>query len=190
MNSINQQLAEYVSNRNTAATVPSLGGLKDRLSICSLCQHNMRGVCEKEDRPVQEWAAYSQVRCVEDKWTESSLHLSAEAFKFSVEPGADTQTSTSSSLPSIGEMGKSFAYSITNWAKSGFQVPEDEIYNTRLAICKTCDQWDAEAFMGTGRCNKCGCSTQAKLRMATEKCPIDKWGPVTLSPSEQQPTTN
>jgi hypothetical protein len=28
---------------------------------------------------------------------------------------------------------------------------------------------------GTGRCSKCGCSTWAKLRMASEKCPIDKW---------------
>ncbi len=68
--------------------------------------------------------------------------------------------------------------SLLNWATSGLQLASDEELAKRQAICAGCEFWDAQAFQGTGRCQKCGCSTWAKLRMATEKCPIDKWGPV------------
>ena len=65
--------------------------------------------------------------------------------------------------------------SATNWAKSGFPIPDPETFNARLETCKGCEFWDESGFVNTGRCQKCGCSTQAKLRMATEKCPIGKW---------------
>jgi hypothetical protein len=62
-----------------------------------------------------------------------------------------------------------------DWTKSGFPIPDPETLNARLEICKGCEFWDESGFAKTGRCKKCGCSTQAKLRMATEKCPIGKW---------------
>jgi hypothetical protein len=64
------------------------------------------------------------------------------------------------------------------WVKSGFSMTTDEQLESRKAICKECPEWNPAGFAGTGSCNKCGCSTQAKLRMSTSKCPIDKWGPV------------
>ena len=72
------------------------------------------------------------------------------------------------------------------------QVVEQDELDKRLALCKGCEWWDPESFGKTGSCKKCGCSTWAKLRMASEKCPIDKWGPVTPSSPEQQqqPNTN
>jgi hypothetical protein len=69
----------------------------------------------------------------------------------------------------------SISHSATNWAKSGFQTADSETFNARLETCKGCEFWDAAGMAGTGRCQKCGCSTQAKLRMSTEKCPIGKW---------------
>lgn len=39
----------------------------------------------------------------------------------------------------------------------------------RLAICKTCDQWDGS------RCKQCGCFTALKVRLPAEACPIGKW---------------
>lgn len=81
-----------------------------------------------------------------------------------------------------GEMAVSFVSKANNfveaigrWGASGFSTVTPEILSERLEICKGCEFWDRTGFAGTGSCRKCGCSTQAKLRMATEKCPIGKW---------------
>lgn len=62
-----------------------------------------------------------------------------------------------------------------NWVKSGLKTLSDEQIQARLDICKGCDLWDKDALNGTGRCRKCGCSTWAKIRMASEECPEKKW---------------
>ena len=95
-----------------------------------------------------------------------------------------------SNPPSLTQMASTFLGSALRWAKSGLQTVTTEQFYSRVEICKGCEFWEGSGFAGTGRCKKCGCSTQAKLRMATEKCPIDKWGPVTPSSPEQQPNTN
>lgn len=73
---------------------------------------------------------------------------------------------------------ESLVRSSIKWAKSGFENVKPEILEQRKEICKNCDMWDSDALNGTGRCNECGCSTWAKLRMATERCPLGKWGAV------------
>jgi hypothetical protein len=80
--------------------------------------------------------------------------------------------------PSAAKMLGTFSKSMASWAKKGFKVVTPKQFEERHKICHSCDQWDASAMAGTGRCKVCGCSTQAKLRLATEKCPIDKWGPI------------
>ena len=67
------------------------------------------------------------------------------------------------------------AKATAKWAKEGMPITDEETLKVRLETCKGCEFWDESGFAKTGRCKKCGCSTQAKLRMATEKCPIDKW---------------
>jgi len=78
-------------------------------------------------------------------------------------------------LPNLTEQAKSLLKAGINWAQKGFILVSEEQLKERLAMCGSCELWDPEGFKGTGRCKKCGCSTQAKLRMATEKCPIGKW---------------
>jgi len=80
--------------------------------------------------------------------------------------------------PSIGAMASSLGTSLKKWVGSGLSNSTQEVIDMRLDICKGCELWDSQALKGTGRCRKCGCSTWAKIRMATEKCPIGKWGPV------------
>lgn len=63
----------------------------------------------------------------------------------------------------------------TKFTASGFAVTPPEALATREATCRACPEWDAAALNATGRCRKCGCSTWAKLRMATEACPLGKW---------------
>lgn len=75
-----------------------------------------------------------------------------------------------------------FASSLKDFSKSGFlETTQDEL-DKRLGICKNCDFFDPNAFFGSGRCTKCGCSTWAKLRMATERCPIGKWEAILATP--------
>jgi hypothetical protein len=72
-------------------------------------------------------------------------------------------------------MAKSLAGAAARWAASGFPLASPKALAARLDVCYACEWWDAQGFRGTGRCRKCGCSTQAKLRMATSKCPLGKW---------------
>ena len=66
----------------------------------------------------------------------------------------------------------------TEWVKKGFPIIDEHQLNVRKNICSSCEFWNASGFNNTGQCKKCGCSTYAKLRMATSKCPIDKWGSI------------
>lgn len=45
----------------------------------------------------------------------------------------------------------------------------------RRSICNTCPYRTR-----LGRCKKCGCFTNVKAILATEKCPIGKWGTVAV----------
>jgi len=73
--------------------------------------------------------------------------------------------------------------------RHGAPTTPPEILAAREATCRACPEWDAAALNGTGRCRKCGCSTWAKLRMATERCPLAKWEAVTAAPAEPRGST-
>ena len=77
--------------------------------------------------------------------------------------------------PTAIGMAISASKSLKSWAESGFQKAPQIIIDDRLSICKKCDFWDASALNNTGRCLKCGCSTWAKIKLATESCPIGLW---------------
>jgi len=77
--------------------------------------------------------------------------------------------------PDIKTMAKSITESSKKWISSGLKITDKETLEKRINECHNCEFWNASGFNGTGRCMKCGCSTWAKLRMATEKCPIGKW---------------
>ena len=81
-------------------------------------------------------------------------------------------------LPELSPRVMSLAQEGIDWAEKGFILVNESQLIERLKECAACPFWDKEAFSGTGKCEKCGCSTQAKLRLALEKCPIGKWGPV------------
>jgi hypothetical protein len=70
---------------------------------------------------------------------------------------------------------KTLTKSIYRWARAGFLKTSKKQLDQRMEICSGCEFWDSEAWSGTGKCKKCGCSTWAKLRIRTEKCPIGKW---------------
>lgn len=71
--------------------------------------------------------------------------------------------------------GASLTRAAARWARAGMPMASPEVLAARMEQCRACEHWDAKALRGTGRCRHCGCSTAAKLRLATEKCPVGKW---------------
>ena len=69
----------------------------------------------------------------------------------------------------------SLGMDLGKWVQAGIPVVSQNLFESRIAICKGCEFWNQSGFSGTGSCKKCGCSTQAKLRLGTSKCPIEKW---------------
>ena len=82
---------------------------------------------------------------------------------------------------SLPQQAANLGKALVNWTASGFSPTPPDILAAREATYRACPEWDAAALNGTGRCRKCGCSTWAKLRMATERCPIGKWEAATAS---------
>jgi hypothetical protein len=76
---------------------------------------------------------------------------------------------------SLPKMAASLAKESAGWVGQGLPLTSGEVLASRLDACHACEFWEARGFGGSGRCRKCGCSTQAKLRMATAKCPVGKW---------------
>ena len=80
------------------------------------------------------------------------------------------------------EMLARFGHAAGRFIRHGAPTTPPEVLAEREATCRACPEWDAAALNSTGRCRKCGCSTWAKLRMATEACPIGKWKAVSAAP--------
>ena len=81
---------------------------------------------------------------------------------------------TLDTLPTTFQMFQKFTKATYNWAKSGFKLADDAELARRKSICNSCKFWYPTARMELGKCLKCGCSS-AKLKLASEKCPIGKW---------------
>lgn len=47
----------------------------------------------------------------------------------------------------------------------------EEVANTRFAICENCDSFDKENAM----CKECGCFMKYKTKMTLSECPKGKW---------------
>jgi hypothetical protein len=91
------------------------------------------------------------------------------------EPPAIEEDPLNAKQPTLTAMAQSAASAAINWTRGKFKLTDPNILSMRYRACRSCEFWDAKAIGATGRCMKCGCSTWAKLRMATEKCPIGKW---------------
>ena len=77
--------------------------------------------------------------------------------------------------PNSFQKAESLLISSISWMKAGFEIADETKMSERKSICKECEYWISSAWNGTGKCKLCGCSTWAKIRIATEKCPIGKW---------------
>jgi hypothetical protein len=78
-----------------------------------------------------------------------------------------------------------FINSVYNHISNGLVNVSKEKKETRINICKSCEHYNPTF----AQCKQCGCLLEIKTLWATEKCPLDKWGPeISISePSTIQP---
>lgn len=73
----------------------------------------------------------------------------------------------SKAKPTLSQMAGDFIKAMFRWGKSGLACVSKDEYVRRRSICSECtDGW---------RCPHCGCMLWAKVALATEKCPEEKW---------------
>jgi hypothetical protein len=141
---------------------------QSRLEVCKGCEHHNpeafegKGQCLACGCPIESKLRIAQVGCPLQKW-EAVPQASA------IVPVPDNVP------PTITDMAKSFFSSAAKFVAAGLPRTPLEQLQVRLDTCKVCQYWNPEGFAGTGSCRQCGCSTQAKLRMATSECPMGYW---------------
>lgn len=54
---------------------------------------------------------------------------------------------------------------------AGIKVASAEVKKQRIEICNTCEH----LFRLTRTCKKCGCFVEAKTKIESQHCPINKW---------------
>ena len=145
--------------------------LRERQGICNACEHydssGPGGVCSHLGPQVQVKARMARAACPLGKW---GPDMSAETPPEPVASPAPEHTP-----PSIADMAKSFFSSAAKFVAAGMPRTPLEQLEVRLDTCRACEYWNPEGFGGTGSCLQCGCSTEAKLRMATSECPLGYW---------------
>ena len=138
--------------------------LMHRKSICALCKMNQDGYCLKTNVAVRQVVFMDF--CPLNYWGGESNRLFKKPY---------VRRKKKTKLPSLLTRAKTLSQSLIAWGKAGFKKTPPKLLAKRLSICESCEHWDPTKFNNTGRCNKCGCSTWAKLRFKTAKCPIGKW---------------
>lgn len=78
-------------------------------------------------------------------------------------------------LPSLKKMAFSLTSALKDTilqaVKDGSVIVTPNILLKRMDICVTCEFF----VVDKSRCNKCGCFMNIKARLASSKCPIEKW---------------
>jgi len=75
----------------------------------------------------------------------------------------------------INEAAGSVSRGIKMYAKSKVIASDHSIVTSRVEICRGCES--LEDVYGMEYCTKCLCAMWLKVRLASSRCPIDKWEP-------------
>ena len=80
---------------------------------------------------------------------------------------------TEAAGPGLIRRGVNFVQAGARHVSNGMRRVSDETYESRLAVCGSCEFCDKQRMV----CLKpqCGCFLKTKARWASEACPLDKW---------------
>lgn len=98
-------------------------------------------------------------------------------------PGACIDVPEARNETKVGliEMAANFSKAVLGWAKKGFPVTPYDQFRERYLICAgsetqpRCQYFQEWTEFGVSRCTKCGCLHGIKLRLQSERCPINRW---------------
>ena len=165
---MNEELPDAIVKKRMLKCI-NCDGDHEFATPCASCPNGKWGpeFCDELilKQPVERVGQYFVLNDTDDEKTQKAKIFLKNAFEFSQKQES----------PELRTMAKTALQATSRWALNGFAKTEKETLKTRLKACHGCEFWNPQGFKGTGRCMKCGCSTWAKLRMATEKCPIGKW---------------
>lgn len=152
-----------------------LGGIFSR--VCNIFEETVQNLCVN-GKPAYK-AALFDGRCFyaergENGFEDRRIAETADFTRTDLEFEKSAILETLDTLPTTFQMAQKFAKATYNWAKSVFKLADETELARRKSICNNCKFWYPTARMGLGKCLKCGCSS-AKLKLASEKCPIGKW---------------
>ena len=153
----------------------SAGGIFSR--VCNVFAGTLQNLCVN-GKPAYKAALFNG-KCFyaergENGFEDRRIAEAAEFTRTDLEFEKSAILETLDTLPTTFQMVQKFAKATYNWAKSGFKLADEPELGRRKSICNKCNFWYPTARMGLGKCLKCGCSS-AKLKLASEKCPIGKW---------------
>lgn len=151
------------------------GGIFSR--VCNVFAETGQSLCVN-GKPAYKAALFNG-RCFyaergENGFEDRRIVEAAEFTRIDLEFEKSAILETLDTLPTTFQMVGKFTKASYNWAKSGFKLADEAELARRTQICNKCKFWYPAARMGLGKCLKCGCSL-AKLKLASEECPIGKW---------------
>ena len=148
------------------------GGIFSR--VCNVFAGTLQSLCVN-GKPAYKAALFNG-RCFYAERGENGFEdrRIVEAAKFTRIDLEFEKSAILETLPTTFQMVGKFTKATYNWAKSGFKLADEAELARRTQICNKCKFWYPAARMGLGKCLKCGCSL-AKLKLASEECPIGKW---------------
>lgn len=84
-------------------------------------------------------------------------------------PMAEDIEAAMESSPSLGQKVANFATAVTEHVVAGFRTLPREDTEVRLAVCRSCPQFQGRT------CKLCGCNMHIKASWAEQDCPLGKW---------------
>lgn len=73
--------------------------------------------------------------------------------------------------PTKLEKVKNLTKASLSFIKSGFKKAPQEVYDSRIISCLSCERYDID----NDDCIECGCKIKYKAGWLSEECPLKKW---------------
>lgn len=89
-------------------------------------------------------------------------------------------------LPSLMRKAQNLAWATVQHVADFGGTVGDEVYDSRLAVCKACELCDVTRLRCLHR--KCGCRLETKARWRTQTCPLGRWPELPPDSSETNPS--
>lgn len=121
------------------------------------------------DSPTTYYCRHDRVRALDHRVTSEICESCTVRELPCVQARTEAAPPISPRRPSIIRNGLNAARALGEFVGDRGRLVSDLEYETRLAVCETCDQKRGN------KCAHCGCQLKLKARGRVFKCPLEKW---------------